>query len=113
MTDTKTMVTALNLIADELQAMEGSIQAQCIRDAAVKLANTQEGIEQLSKSFVFLKNKFSKLEGLATEFIEDSDEIADFIEALGGRNHLLIATDIRKMADDMAALLNDECKDGE
>ncbi|GGY88002.1 hypothetical protein [Shewanella fodinae] len=47
MTDTKTMVTALNVIADELQAMEGTVQAQCVRDAAVKLADMQKTIEQL------------------------------------------------------------------
>lgn len=47
MTDTKTMVSALNVIADELQAMEGTIQAQCVRDAAVKLADMHKTIDQL------------------------------------------------------------------
>jgi hypothetical protein len=47
MTDTKTMFTALNVIADELQAMNGTVQAQCVRDAAVKLADMHKTIDQL------------------------------------------------------------------
>lgn len=50
MTDTKTMVAALNVIADELQAMEGTVQAQCIRDAAKMLEQQQESITALEEN---------------------------------------------------------------
>jgi len=61
MTDTKTMVAALNVIADELQAMEGVIQAQCVRDAAVKLSQSNEDVDRLKNSNTFLKNELEQL----------------------------------------------------
>ena len=54
-----------------------------------------------------LAAKLSKLDHLATRFIEDSEEIAEFFEASGGRNHLILANDVTEIAEQMANMLND------
>ncbi|MCW3171241.1 hypothetical protein [Shewanella subflava] len=51
---------------------------------------------------------YGKLESLAMQFIENSEEIIEFFEVSSGRNHLIIARDIRVLADDMVDLLNDK-----
>lgn len=55
-----------------------------------------------------LAAKLTKLDELASRFIEDSEEIAEFFDVIGGRNHLVLAKDIREIADAMADLLNDQ-----
>ena len=77
-------------------------------------AKTAETLKTVTDERDQLAAKFAKLDELATRFIEDSEEIAEFIDAMGGRNHLVLAKDIREIADAMADVLNEQtAKDGE
>ncbi|MEJ6520286.1 hypothetical protein PQI64_11075 [Shewanella bicestrii] len=67
-----------------------------------------EKLETITAERDQLAAKLAKLDELATRFIEDSEEIAEFFDAAAGRNHLVLAKDIRELADEMADLLNDQ-----
>lgn len=77
MTDTKTMVSALNVIADELQAMEGTIQAQCVRNAATIIEQQQDNIVCLETSNSFLKSELDQL----ANFNPDWDRLQSLTES--------------------------------
>lgn len=73
-----------------------------------------EKLEAITAERDQLAVKLTKLEDLVSRFIEDSEEIAEFFEASGGRNHLVLAKDIREIADAMAEVLNEQAaKDGD
>ena len=77
-------------------------------------AETAQAIDSLTAERDQLAGKLAKLNHLAMIFVEDSEEIAEFFEASGGRNHLVLAKDVRELADEMADLLNEQtAKDGE
>ncbi|MCG9964577.1 hypothetical protein [Shewanella cutis] len=71
-----------------------------------------EKLEAITAERDQLAAKLAKLDKLATRFIEDSEEIAEFIDAMGGRNHLVLAKDIRDIADEMADVLNEQTANG-
>ena len=79
------------------------------------VGNVIEGLKVERNLYKFerdkLEAKLAKLDELATRFIEDSEEIAEFFEASGGRNHLVLAKDVRELADEMADFLNDQAVD--
>lgn len=79
------------------------------------VGNVIEGLKVERNLYKFerdqLEAKLTKLDELATRFIEDSEEIAEFFESSGGRNHLVLAKDVRELADEMADLLNDQAVD--
>ncbi|MGI2045986.1 hypothetical protein [Shewanella oncorhynchi] len=68
----------------------------------------KEKLEAITAERDQLAGKLAKLNHLAMIFVEDSEEIAEFFEASGGRNHLVLAKDVRELADEMADLLNDQ-----
>ncbi|MCT8857586.1 hypothetical protein K5M76_09350 [Shewanella xiamenensis] len=67
-----------------------------------------EKLETITAERDQLEAKLTKLDELATRFIEDSEEIAELFDAMGGRNHLVLAKDIREIADAMADVLNEQ-----
>lgn len=75
------------------------------------LATLEHQLAEITAERDKLAAKLAKLDELATRFIEDSEEIAEFFEASGGRNHLVLAKDVRELADEMADLLNDQAVD--
>lgn len=83
-----------------------------IWNKAQSLTNN-ENIEVLTAERDQLAAKLTKLDELASRFIDDSEEMAEFFDVMGGRNHLALANDIRKLADEMANVLNvKDAKDG-
>lgn len=78
------------------------------------LVTACEKLEAITAERDQLAAKLTKLDELASRFIEDSEEIAEFFDVMGGRNHLALAKDIRDIADEMADVLNEQAaKDGD
>ncbi|MEL4294086.1 hypothetical protein [Shewanella xiamenensis] len=71
-----------------------------------------EKLEAITAERELLEAKLTKLDELATRFIEDSEEIAEYFDAAAGRNHLVLAKDIREIADAMADALNEQTANG-
>lgn len=76
------------------------------------LVTACEKLEAITAERDQLTSKLTKLDELSSRFIEDSEEIAEFFEASGGRNHLVLAKDVRELADEMADVLNDQAAKG-
>lgn len=57
MTNLKTTLTALQIVADEIEKLQGVTQAQCIRDAAKMLEQQQERITALEEHALFISAK--------------------------------------------------------
>ncbi|MCS6259825.1 hypothetical protein G3479_11265 [Shewanella baltica] len=97
--------TDIQQLKDQVNAMKVDL------DIAVKTATT---LKTVTAERDQLAGKLAKLDHLAMRFVEDSEEIAEFFDVMGGRNHLVLARDIRKLADEIADLLNEKtAKDGE
>jgi len=75
-------------------------------------ASLSEQLKSITADREKLAAKLTKLDELASRFIEDSEEIAEFFDVMGGRNHLALAKDIRDIADQMADLLNEQTAKG-
>lgn len=58
-------------------------------------ASLSEQLKSITADREKLAAKLTKLDELASRFIEDSEEIAEFFDVMGGRNHLALAKDIR------------------
>lgn len=93
----------------EIQQLKDQLNAMTV-DLGIAV-KTAARIKTVTAERDQLEAKLSKLENLAARFIEDSEEIAEFFEASGGRNHLVLAKDVRKLANKMADSLNDQVVD--
>lgn len=97
-------------LSAEIQQLKDQRNAmQVDLEIAVKTAET---LKTVTADREQLAAKLAKLDELATRFIEDSEEIAEFFDVMGGRNHLVLAKDIREIADEMADVLNEQTANG-
>lgn len=97
------MFTEIQQLKDQHNAMQVDLEIA---------AKTAETLKTVTAERDQLAEKLAKLDELATRFIEDSEEIAEYFDAMGGRNHLVLAKDIREIADAMADALNEQTANG-
>lgn len=82
-----------------------------IASDADELVDLREKLEAMTAERDQLAAKLAKMDELATRYIEDSEEIAEFFDSMGGI-HLVIAQEIRDIADEMADVLTEQTAKG-
>ncbi len=93
-------------VADELRLFSIDQDNLSRRGEKSLAAEASETINRLLVENSNQSELISKLDEYTSMFIEESQEIIEHLEACGGRNHILLADSVKRIADNLIEILN-------